>query len=53
LLGAELRDFAQRSVAAPCWFDGGKVMSHGGYGRPCQVHGLYVHPKTGALLRAE
>lgn len=53
LLGAELRDFAQRSVAIKCWPDGRKVMSHGGYGRPCQVHGLYVHPKTGALLRAE
>ena len=53
LLGAEIRDFVQSFVATQCWLDGRKVMRRGCGGCPGEVRGLYVHPASGLLRRAE
>ena len=51
-LGREVREYAECSVALQCWLDGRKVMSFDVHGAPREVTGLYVHPKTGVLLRS-
>jgi hypothetical protein len=49
-LGSQVRDYVQRFVATACWLEGRKVMSSC-CGRPQEVHGLYVHPRSGLLRR--
>lgn len=49
--GAEIREYVKRLVATECWLDGPTVMSHDWSGCPHVVRGLYVHPKSGLLLR--
>jgi hypothetical protein len=51
--GAEVRDYLKSLVSTECWTEGQSVMSHDGQGRPQLVTGLYVHPKSGLLLREE
>ena len=53
LLGAQLRNFVQSAVATDCWFEGPKVMCHHLTWYPQEVRGLYVHPRTGILLRTK
>jgi len=49
--GAELRDALKNLVATDCWIEGKNVMGRDWRGCPQPVKGLYVHPKTGMLLR--
>jgi hypothetical protein len=49
--GDELRRYLKTLVRTQCWLDGKKLMSFGWRARPVPVHGLYVHPRTGLLLR--
>jgi hypothetical protein len=49
-LQAEIRDHVACQVAVNCWLDGRKVMTND-WGCPEEVRGLYVHPKSGLLLR--
>src|ERR1017187_3504469 len=49
--GSEIRDFVKSFVATECWMEGRTVMSHDCFGGPQIVRGLYVHPKSGLLLR--
>jgi len=51
LLGGELREFVQTSVATACWIEGRKIMCNGCNGPGEVVDGLYVHPTSGVLLR--
>ena len=53
LQGAEVRDYLRSFVSFDCWMEGRVVMSHDCGGRPVGVRGLYVHPKTGVLLRTD
>jgi len=50
-LGAEIRNHIEFCVATKCWLEGRKVMAHDWRGCPVEVRGLYVHPKTGLLMR--
>jgi hypothetical protein len=49
--GVEVREYLKSFVATECWLNGKTIMSHDWYGCPSQVRGLYVHPKSGLLLR--
>jgi hypothetical protein len=49
--GAEVREYLKGFVATECWLDGKTVMSHDCGGPAVRVRGLYVHPKSGLLLR--
>jgi hypothetical protein len=51
LLGNQIRDFVQRSVAMKCWIERRNVMSFDCQGRLRAVRGLYVHPTSGRLMR--
>ena len=51
--GAEIRDMIKYLVATECWLEGRVVMSHDWRGCPEAVKGLYVHPKSGLLLRKD
>ena len=50
-LGAEIRWYLKGFVATECWMDGRKLMSSSRIGVPELVTGLYVHPKSGLLMR--
>jgi hypothetical protein len=49
--GYEIRKYLRSFVATECKLVGRKVMGHDQQGRPGEVRGLYVHPKTGLLMR--
>jgi hypothetical protein len=49
--GAEVRNILKSYVATECWLEGRKVISPNCGGRPVEVRGLYVHPKSGLLRR--
>jgi hypothetical protein len=49
--GGEIREHVKTVVATECWMEGRTVMSHDQRGCPQVVRGLYVHPKSGLLLR--
>lgn len=51
-LGAEVREYVEGLVSTKCRMEGGKVMSHDWRGCPQEVRDLYVHPKSGVLMRA-
>jgi hypothetical protein len=51
--GAELRDALKNLVATDCWIEGKTVMGRDWRGCPEAIKGLFVHPKTGALMRKE
>jgi hypothetical protein len=50
-LGQEIRQRVQQLVNTQCWLDGRKVMAYDWRGCPHEVRDLYVHPKTGLLMR--
>jgi hypothetical protein len=52
-LGAEVRNDLKDFVETECWMDRRKVMSYDCRGAPQAVRGLYVHPKSGLLMRAK
>jgi hypothetical protein len=47
---AEIREYLECLVATKCWREGVKIMTHC-HGGPREAHGLYVHPKSGQLMR--
>jgi len=51
LLGAEIRTYVRYFVSIECWLDGKKIMKRDRIGRAQEVRGLFVHPKTGMLMR--
>jgi hypothetical protein len=52
LLGSEIRQRVEQLVSTKCWLRGRKVISYDWRGCPQEVRDLYVHPKTGLLMRA-
>ena len=50
-LGLEVREYLKRFVAMECWMEGRTVMSYDCAGQARAVRGLYVHPKSGLLMR--
>ena len=51
LLGSQIRDFVEGCVSLKCWMDGRDIMSYDCRGCTQKVRGLYVHPKSGRLMR--
>ena len=49
--GAEVRDVILGLVATKCWMEGRTAMHYDCIGHVVPVKGLYVHPKSGLLLR--
>ena len=50
-LGAEIRGHVDRLVETKCWIEGRTVMADSCCGVPRKVRGLYVHPRSGLLMR--
>ena len=49
--GAEIREALKDLVATGCWLEGHTVMHYNRCGSSEAVTGLYVHPRSGLLLR--
>ena len=53
LLGEEMRQLALSLVITDCWMEGKTVFGRDWRGVPSEIKGLYVHPKSGLLLRRQ
>ena len=51
--GGEMRDALKDLVITNCWTEGKTIMGRDRRGCSVAVHGLYVHPKTGILMRQQ
>ena len=50
--GEELRQYIKDNVVTECWLEGRTPMAYDCSGCPRPVHGLYVHPRSGVLMRS-
>ena len=50
-LGGEIRHYVDCLIARHCWFEGRTLLTDSYYGPPQKARGLFVHPRSGLLMR--